>query len=69
YFGGVARMIVPDNLKTGVTHLDGGVPAIQQSYQEMAEHYATAIIPARVRRPRDYPQINIIFKNTQNSCF
>lgn len=53
YFGGVARMIVPDNLKTGVAHLDGGVPAIQQSYQEMAEHYATAIIPARVRRPRD----------------
>ena len=46
-------MIVPDNLKTGVAHLDGGVPAIQQSYQEMAEHYATAIIPARVRRPRD----------------
>jgi transposase len=55
YFGGVTQMIVPDNLKTGVIKASSTDPIINQSYQEMAEYYHTAIMPARVRRPKDKP--------------
>lgn len=56
YFGGVARILVPDNCKTAVVH-NGGFKdqQINETYQEMAEHYGTAIIPARVRPPKDKP--------------
>lgn len=53
YFGGVTRILVPDNLKTGVVKTDWYTPAINRTYQELAEHYGTAVIPARVRRPKD----------------
>ena len=56
YFGGVARILVPDNCKTAVVH-NGGFKdqQINETYQEMAEHYGTAIIPARGRAPKDKP--------------
>lgn len=56
FFGGVARILVPDNCKTAVVH-NGGCKdqQINETYQEMAEHYGTAIIPARVRTPKDKP--------------
>lgn len=65
FLGGVPKTVVPDNLKTGVTKVFWVEPEIQKNYQEMAEHYNTFIMPARVKRPRDYPQKNIIFKNEQ----
>ena len=56
YFGGVARILVPDNCKTTVDHNAGWKDQrINAVYQEMAEHYGTAIIPARVRAPKDKP--------------
>jgi transposase len=56
FFGGVARILVPDNCKTAVVH-NGGFKdqQINETYQEMAEHYGTAIIPARIRSPKDKP--------------
>ena len=56
FFGGVAKILVPDNCKTAVVH-NGGFKdqLINETYQEMAEHYGTAIIPARVRAPKDKP--------------
>jgi len=53
YFGGAARLLVPDNLKTGVSKADRYEPALNPAYAQMAEHYDTAIMPARVRKPRD----------------
>ena len=54
YFGGVAKITVPDNCKTAVIHNKGWKDQrINAVYHEMAEHYGTAIIPARVRTPRD----------------
>src|SRR5699024_10905734 len=54
YFGGVAKILVPDNCRTAVDHnkswKDQRINAV---YQEMAEHYGTAVIPARVRAPPD----------------
>lgn len=53
YFGGVTRILVPDNLKTGVEKVSKSETVINKIYQEMAEHYGTAVIPARVRSPKD----------------
>lgn len=54
YLGGSAVMLVPDNLKTGVNHTNGWyTPQINRTYQELAEHYNTAVVPARVRKPKD----------------
>ena len=54
YFGGVARVLVPDNCKTAIIrNKDWYNPQVNAVYHEMAEHYGTAIIPARVRAPRD----------------
>lgn len=55
FFQGVTRMLVPDNLKTGVHKPDWYAPAINRTYHEMAEYYNTAVIPARVRKPKDKP--------------
>ncbi len=53
FFGGVPKVITPDNTKTGVTAADYYDPEINQTYAEFARHYDVAIIPARVRRPKD----------------
>lgn len=53
YFGGVTRLLVPDNLKTGVTANTRYETQLNESYQELAEYYGTAIVPARVRKPQD----------------
>ena len=56
FFGGVAKILVPDNLRTAVDHnKDWYTPKLNRSYHEMAEHYGAAILPARVRRPKDKP--------------
>jgi transposase len=57
FFQGVARVTVPDNLKTGVVNPCRYEPVIHQSYQEMAHHYGTVIIPARVKKPRDKAKV------------
>ncbi len=56
-FGGTARLLVPDNLRTGVSRADRYEPALNPAYASLAEHYRTAIIPARVKRPRDKPVV------------
>ena len=53
FFGGVTRILTPDNLKTGVIKNTRGETILNKTYQEMAEHYGTAIIPARPRSPKD----------------
>ncbi|GLB61190.1 hypothetical protein NCCP133_33200 [Cytobacillus sp. NCCP-133] len=53
FYGGVPRVIVPDNLKTGVIKASKYEPVIHTGYQGMAEHYQTTIVPARVRHLKD----------------
>src|SRR5216684_6271510 len=50
---------VPDNLKTGVVRPCRYEPLLHRSYQEMAEHYGTAIIPARIKKPRDKAKVEV----------
>ena len=58
YFGGVAKILVSDNCKTAVIHNKGWYnQKVNATYYEMAEYYGTAIIPARVRKPKDKPNV------------
>lgn len=54
YFDGIPRLLIPDNLKTGIiTNKKYEDPVTNRTYQEMADHYGVTIIPTRVRAPRD----------------
>lgn len=55
FFGGVTRILIPDNLKTGVIKNTRSELILNHSYREMAEYYGTAIIPARPVKPKDKP--------------
>ena len=57
YFGGVPRIVVPDNLKTGITKACFYEPDINPTYLDMANHYGTAVIPTRVRKPKDKAKV------------
>ena len=57
YFGGVPEICVPDNTKTAVQGPDRYEPDINPLYADMAEHYGLAVMPARVRRPRDKAKV------------
>jgi transposase len=65
YFGGVAKVTVPDNPRTAVVRPCRYEPLLHRSYQEMAEHYGTVIIPARVKRPRDKAHAETAVQMTQ----
>jgi transposase len=56
FYGGVATAVVPDQLKSGVTTACRYEPGLQRAYEELAQHYGTAILPARpgshATRPR-----------------
>lgn len=53
YFGGVTPILSPDNLKSAVTKVHRYDPVINQAYTRLAEHYEVAVMPARVRTPKD----------------
>ena len=53
FFGGVAKILQCDNLKTGVEKHSRNEVRLNKSYNEMAEHYNTAVIPCRVKSPKD----------------
>lgn len=53
FFGGLPEAVIPDNLKSGVTQACRYDPDLNPSYQQLAEHYQVAIIPARPRKPKD----------------
>jgi transposase len=57
FYGGVVALIVPDNLRSGVTIACFYEPTLNATYQEFAAHYATAILPTRVARPRDKAKV------------
>jgi transposase len=57
YFQGVTQLIVPDNLKAGVTSPCRYEPDINPTYQDLAEHYGTTVIPARPGKPRDKAKV------------
>jgi transposase len=57
FFGGVTQILVPDNLKSGVTHPCRYEPDINPTYLDLARHYGTTVIPARSGKPKDKAKV------------
>ena len=57
HLGGVTSMVVSDNLKSGITKACFYEPAVNRTYQDLATHYDTAIVPARPYKPRDKAKV------------
>jgi transposase len=57
FLGGVPRLVVPDNLKSGVTSPCRYEPDLNPTYLKLASHYGIAVLPARVRKPRDKAKV------------
>ncbi len=45
--------MVPDNLRSAVTKANRYEPRLNDSYQKLANHYQTAVMPARPYKPKD----------------
>jgi transposase len=65
HLGGVPRQLVSDNLKAAVTRPCRYEPGLNPTFQELAEHYAIAILPARVRKPRDKAKVEVAVQVVQ----
>ncbi len=57
FFGGVPEILVPDNLKSGVTKACRYEPDINPTYMDLAQHYGTTVIPARSAKPKDKAKV------------
>jgi transposase len=57
FFGGVPKLLVPDNLKSGVNKASFYDPEINRTYGAMAAHYSVGILPARPHKPRDKAKV------------
>jgi transposase len=66
FFGGVPQIIVPDNLKSGVTHPSKYEPDINPTYHDMANHYEVAVIPARPKKPKDKAKVESAVRFVEN---
>lgn len=65
YLGGVPKAVVPDNLKSAVIKPDRHDPGLNRTYAEMAEHYGTAILPARPYKPKDKAKAEVAVQVSQ----
>ena len=59
FFGGVAALIVPDNLKSGVTRACRYDPDTNPAYAQWANHYGTVMMPTRPRKPKDKAKVEV----------
>ena len=65
FYEGVAGALVPDQLKSGVVVPCRYEPGLQRTYEEMAIHYGTAVLPARPRSPRDKAKVEVAVQVVQ----
>ena len=65
YMGGVPEIVIPDQLKSGVTRACRYEPGLQRTYEEWARHYGTTVIPARPRKARDKAKAEVAVQVAQ----
>ena len=65
FFGGVTRLTVPDNPKTAVTYACRYDPELNTGYEELAAHYGTVVLPARVRKPQDNAKVEAAVQHAE----
>jgi transposase len=59
FLGGVPEILVPDNLKAGVKSPHLYEPDLNPTYLDFAQHYGLAVVPARVRKPKDKAKVEV----------
>jgi transposase len=59
FFGGATAQVVSDNLKSGITKACFHEPAVNRTYSDLANHYDTAVVPARPYKPRDKAKVEV----------
>lgn len=57
FIGGTSEVVVPDNLRSGVSKAHRYEPDINPTYLDLANHYGVAVLPGRARRPRDKAKV------------
>ncbi|HSR11388.1 MAG TPA: IS21 family transposase [Thermodesulfobacteriota bacterium] len=67
FLGGVAEVLIPDNLKSGVTRACHYEPDINPTYNDLAQHYGCVVIPARVAKARDKAKVENAVLITERS--
>jgi transposase len=71
FLGRVPKALVCDNLRAGVTAANRYEPGVNRTYQDLAAHYGTTIMPARPRKPRkprDKAKVEAAVLIVQRSC-
>lgn len=56
---------MPDNLKAAVNKAHRYDPDIHSTYQELANHYGCALVPARAYHPKDKPKVEVGVQGVQ----
>ena len=69
FFGGVFKVVIPDNMSTAVTKADRIDPRLNQAFVEYAQDRGFVIDPARVRTPTDKPRVERVVPFTRASMF
>ena len=59
FFGGCPELVIPDNLRSAVSRAHRYEPDTNPTYHDLARHYGVAVLPARVRRPRDKAKVEV----------
>jgi len=59
FFNGVTALLIPDNLKSGVTRACRYEPDLNPTYADLAAHYGVAVIPARPYKPKDKAKVEV----------
>ncbi|MCA1835185.1 MAG: IS21 family transposase [Actinobacteria bacterium] len=69
FFGGVFKVVIPDNLKAIVDHADATDPRLNDAFREYAQARGFAVDPTRVRHPRDKPRVERSVHYVQSNFF
>ncbi len=68
HFGGVPRLLVPDNLRAAVSRADWFEPELNPKVREFCRHYDTVMVPARPYHPRDKGKVENAIKYLKNNA-
>ena len=69
FYGGCPELVIPDNLRSGVNRAHRYEPDLNPTYHDLARHYGVAVLPTRVRRPRDKVQASLFSGSRRRSAF
>ena len=68
-YGDAPRAMVPDNLKVAVIRAGRYEPVLNEKFERFAEHYGVAVVPARIRKPKDKALVENTVKLTCKDIF